>query len=164
MKKKGVSPVIATVLIVMITVMAVGILASFVIPMIEDMLEGSTSCFEVMDHIEIVDDIQYTCYNSSAGAEETRVRVRRAMEDVDVDGIYVELDFETYEIIEDPHPKVDMLDRDGDEANAKLPKAGARTYIFDEVSERVEVGIILPGGSICEIEGKNLNECRDPIS
>ena len=62
--KKGVSAVIATVLIILITVAATAILWRFVMPLITGNIDEGTKCFDTMDQIKVVDDI-YTCKNTN---------------------------------------------------------------------------------------------------
>lgn len=52
--KKGVSSVIATVLIILITVAAVAVLWRFVIPMIQESTEGSSACVDAVNAVSYV--------------------------------------------------------------------------------------------------------------
>lgn len=61
--KKGISAVIETVLLVLITITAVGILSAVIIPMIRDKLDKSAECMKIEEKISIVSD-EYTCTNS----------------------------------------------------------------------------------------------------
>jgi flagellin-like protein len=64
--KKGVSAVVATVLIIMITVAAVGIIWAAIIPMVRDNLNKGTACNDAMSDISLVTDGGYTCINRTA--------------------------------------------------------------------------------------------------
>jgi flagellin-like protein len=59
--KKAISPVITTILLVMISLAAVAIVASFVIPYVQDLLKQG-DCFKAIDQIEIDTSSVYTCY------------------------------------------------------------------------------------------------------
>ena len=61
--KKGISAVVATVLIILITVAAVTIIWAAIIPMIRNTIEGSQECFDASAAISVMSD--YSCYNSS---------------------------------------------------------------------------------------------------
>jgi len=62
--KRGISAVVATVLIILITVAAVTIIWAAIIPMINNQLEEGTLCLDAVSQVTIVDE-GYTCYDSS---------------------------------------------------------------------------------------------------
>ncbi len=62
-KKRGLSPVVATVLLLMITVAAVGIIAGYLIPFVKNNLRG-TSCVKYIDYFKFDETFQYNCYDS----------------------------------------------------------------------------------------------------
>lgn len=62
--KKGVSAIVATVLIILITVAAVTIIWAAIIPMIEGELDGATACLDVAQDLQI-GGAGYTCWNST---------------------------------------------------------------------------------------------------
>jgi hypothetical protein len=63
--KKSQSEVVTTVLLVLLSIVAVGIVISFVYPLVTNQISKS-DCVNVLDQIEITNNQQYTCYNSSA--------------------------------------------------------------------------------------------------
>ncbi len=66
MNKKGVSAVVATVLIVMITVAAVAIIWATIIPMIKSSAEEGLSCYDAQTDLSI-EEGSYTCSNTTTG-------------------------------------------------------------------------------------------------
>ena len=64
--KRGVSAVVATVLIIMITVAAVGIIWAAIIPMVRNSLDKGTACFDAQSDVSLVTDGGYTCLNKTA--------------------------------------------------------------------------------------------------
>ena len=62
--KKGISAIVATVLIILITVAAVTIIWAAIIPMITENLAGSSECFAASAALSVVSD--YSCQNYSA--------------------------------------------------------------------------------------------------
>lgn len=56
MRKKAISDIVSTVLIIMISVAAVGIIASIVVPMIKTSLVGGQACMGAMSDISIQED------------------------------------------------------------------------------------------------------------
>ncbi|MFA5019670.1 MAG: hypothetical protein WC533_01075 [Candidatus Pacearchaeota archaeon] len=87
LRKKGVSGVIVTVLLVLITLAVLGILISVIIPFVKNNLNKSSSCIGKTDGISIVSED--TCYLIN----ETKIGVR--FDDVDsssVKEIYIMLE------------------------------------------------------------------------
>ncbi len=81
--KKAVSAVVATVLIILITVAAITIIWAAVIPMIRDNLEGATTCSDATTDLQIVTSGGYTCLldADANGDMEPSVQVRRGSKD-----------------------------------------------------------------------------------
>lgn len=142
--KKGVSPIIATVLLIMITIVAVGIIAGFVIPMVKEKLKQGKSCFELAEYFKIIES-DYSCYT----ATETKLMIERGMGDFEVDGFVASIfsgsSAKPYRITED------------------LPEAGgAKTYVFDiELGKQAEISTITSEGVICSAILYKLPECKE---
>jgi len=73
MKKKGISAVVATVLIILITVAAVTIIWAAVIPMISDKLESGTVCLDAVSQVRLLDE-GYTCVSSDGANVSIQVK------------------------------------------------------------------------------------------
>lgn len=152
MEKMGVSSVLATVLIILITIAAVTIVWQVVIPLITRNLEGSDSCLNAVSEV-FVNDI-YTVYN------ETHVRVSVDLKDSSkIETIMVRITDEKGNAFTD---KIDK---------SNLPSSGGRksyTYIleeeyagFGEVDKVGVAAIVLKGNKeeICNYHEINpLNE------
>ncbi|VVB80257.1 Uncharacterised protein [uncultured archaeon] len=81
-KKKGVSEVVSVVLIIMITVAAIAVLWTVVIPMIRDNTTSGAVCFKASSALSVVDD-QYTCsYQNATGS--VSVKVAKASSEANV--------------------------------------------------------------------------------
>lgn len=80
--KKGVSAVVATVLIIVITIAAVAIIGTTIIPMIRDKLEEGTMCINA-DAALMIENKGFTCYN----AGDIDVQVSHGSKDVGLVGI-----------------------------------------------------------------------------
>lgn len=63
--RRGVSTVVATVVVVALTVLAAGIIGSFVIPFVKDGLTKSTSCQHIETFYRFDDTLGYNCYRGS---------------------------------------------------------------------------------------------------
>lgn len=64
--KRGISPVIATILLILITVAAVSILAAFIYPMIKENTETATVCFDAQQQVQIETANGRTCFNQTS--------------------------------------------------------------------------------------------------
>ncbi len=83
--KTGVSAVVATVLIVMITVAAVGLLWAIVAPFLKTNVQDKTSCVDASVSLDIDKDSAFTCGNETA----TSVRVERGSDTANIVGIQI---------------------------------------------------------------------------
>jgi flagellin-like protein len=81
--KKGISAIVATVLIILITVAAVTIIWAAIIPMISNELGGATECFDASAALTVISD--YSCFNETTGVVE--VQVARATGDFTLVGL-----------------------------------------------------------------------------
>jgi len=63
-RKKGISAIVATVLIILITVAAVTIIWAAIIPMISNQLESGTICLDAVSQIQLL-DAGYTCVDAT---------------------------------------------------------------------------------------------------
>ncbi len=88
MKKnnKGISAVVATVLIILITVAAVTIIWAAIIPMIQNQLEEGTTCLDASQALTVLNK-GYTCFNDSG--DEVRVQIAYGAKDIGLSGIQV---------------------------------------------------------------------------
>jgi len=86
MKKKGISAVVATVLIILITVAAVTIIWASIIPMITDKLESSTVCLDAVSQIQLMSE-GYTC--KDADGDNISIQVGRLSGSFDLADIQV---------------------------------------------------------------------------
>lgn len=66
--KKGISAIVATVLIILITVAAVTIIWAAIIPMINNQLDKGTVCLDAVSQLTLV-DAGYTCKNQGTGTD-----------------------------------------------------------------------------------------------
>lgn len=83
--KKGISAVVATVLIILITVAAVTIIWAAIIPMIQTQLERGTVCLEASMALSI-ENKGFTCFNAGIDVD---VQVSHGANDVGLTGIQI---------------------------------------------------------------------------
>lgn len=84
MNKRGISTVVATVLIVLITVAAVTILWAAISPLIDKNLQSGTSCVEAQSSLSIDANKQYTCFD--AANDIIYYRIQRNSNDAALEG------------------------------------------------------------------------------
>ena len=158
--KKGVSGIIATVLLLFLTILAVVIIAGIVLPFIRDNIEdnNSVSCFEIGDKLKIL--LEDSCYIDNGGVDdETKVRVR--LGGVNLTNIYFLMsaagggeEVDRYVLGEDssiPTPSDKMPDFGG----------GEKIYTFSgKVYKKASVGGVVGDDTFCDVsDDKILKSC-----
>ncbi len=144
--KKGISPVVATVLLVLVTVMAVVIVANIIIPLVKNQIKSGEICFEGREHFKVVDS-EYTCYNDT----HTKMMIKRGVKDLDIVGVSVgifsKVEGKVYSLTPKNPDNIKML-KEGDFSNdIVIPETGeARTYLFDTGGGEVELSLIYEDG------------------
>ena len=159
MLKKGVSAVIATVLLIMLTVAAVAIIAGIIIPFVKTKLDESKKCFEAIDQISI-EQGNFTCYNPT----NTKIMIRRGTnEEFELKGLIISLvksdgSSEVYKIYNNTNIQgVKMYSGSFD---LKIPQeGGAETYVFPVSSSYASVAPILSDDKTCKEVSENIESC-----
>ena len=151
MDKRGLSPVIAVVLLVMITVVAAGIIVGFVVPFVKEGLVNSEECFNVLEDLSFA-GTPYNCYypiNDSTGFsiqinDESIVGFRVAL--------LSEGSADSYDIDNESTGTIfGMLGDGGVGGDLTVPKrGGVRTYVLYGKFEQIEIFPILESGGKCE--------------
>lgn len=164
MRKKGVSPLITTVLLIIISITAVVVISTIVIPFVRDSLTNSKECFEVLDQITI--DTETMCgssmctcyYNQSADDLVVNVSIKRGPKEADLDRFKISVSGQGTSSIFDiktGEPGVRMLDGS---TTIQIPEAGGmRTYSLNKTLRgvsHVEVYPVLKSGNVCDLADK----------
>jgi hypothetical protein len=76
--KKGLSTVVATVLIILLTVVSVSIVWVFVKNLINEKTQGVQSCFDVDSGGKVAINNYYTCYNKTSGEVQFSIDIKDA--------------------------------------------------------------------------------------
>jgi hypothetical protein len=82
MNKKAISAIVATVLIILITVAAVTIIWQAIIPMIKQQTIGSTICLDAVSQISLESAEGYTCWDQENAI--VKIQVSRGAEEFDL--------------------------------------------------------------------------------
>lgn len=167
MERRGVSPVIATVLLLVLTIVAVSILAVFVVPFVKNSLKGSNECFDVLGDIRFDDDSAYNCYASNDLGDVQRTGFSVRIDSDRIAGFTVTL---YQQGSATPHTlqnsssseSLRMLNGNFNEVLTVPLGGGIRTYVALGKYERAELNPILRNGEICKAEETiNLVRCTD---
>ncbi|MBS3072366.1 hypothetical protein J4477_00855 [Candidatus Pacearchaeota archaeon] len=152
--KKAVSGVIASVLLILITIAAISVLAFIIIPFVRDSLDEGTNCFQVLDKIEIINED--SCYTLSH--ETSKIKVKAG--NIKLEGIYLIIekggDEISYEIKNNS-----IVNEINNGEVLKLPASGGgeRTYSFNFISKEAGVGIIVNDQKCGISDETTLNIC-----
>lgn len=84
--KKGISAIVATVLIILITIAAVAIVWTAILPIFRGQIEGGTICFDATSQLLIMDS-GYTCYDSAANTID--IQLKMGSKDIDLADVQV---------------------------------------------------------------------------
>ena len=174
MEKRGISPIIATVLILLLTITAVAITARFLIPYIESTLQKGTECIEYRDYFKFEESSQFNCYERS-GMRLHGVSVRASPSSPDVieqisgfDLVFVETGSSKRVSVRDGAVVSDIRMLDSSIQAFEIPQPGEwRTYVYDPAGrtyDSVRVSPALKSGRTCEItDSINLVPCKSGI-
>ena len=137
--KKGVSTLIATTLLVLITVISIIIISSVLVPFVNKNLKESSSCINV-DEIYIVPE--FSCYDTNT--EKTNVSVKFGNNDVKE--IYVVID-------------VNGNSKTNETSQVPAKGGGEKVYVFQGIGNKARVGAIIDGKRCPAIDEIELKRC-----
>ena len=169
--KKGISTVVATVLIILLTITAASIIAAFVIPFVKDNLDRSGVCVPYRDYFKFEEVFEYgignnretyrfNCYYASGILYGLSISTKRRKTDVieKIDGFnIVLLRGDEREIVNvkdnvDVNSELRMLDNS--RQTISIPVNGIETYVYNAdattVFEKIEIHPVLKTGEVCE--------------
>lgn len=161
-EKRGISPVIAVILLVLITFMAISIIWAFIKPMVETSLEEGGSCFQLRDYAEIVDS-EYTCYNEVG--KNTSIMIKRGFDDIEIKGfrvsIFSEGESKVYSVVINTTDNIKMWQAGNFVTSIELPEPGeSKTYLFENlIGTRAELAVITKTGKTCKMGSYDIPEC-----
>ena len=79
-EKRGVAPVVATVLLIALTIAAISLIAGFIIPFVKNSL-SNTECVKYRDYFKFDESFEYNCYNNN-GLHAITMRVNSVNSDL----------------------------------------------------------------------------------
>lgn len=162
--KKALSPVVATILLVLLTFSAVVIVAKFIVPLITKNLDSGSECFSFPDYFYFEKEFGYNCYQSRDGVWLTAVSVGAAtVEEEDSsqiigfqlgftkEGDSIGVEVKEGQAVSNGEGGIRMLDNSM--TTIEVPKSGeVRTYIYSSslLYSNVNVYPILKSGRVCD--------------
>ncbi|MEK6894386.1 MAG: archaellin/type IV pilin N-terminal domain-containing protein [Nanoarchaeota archaeon] len=152
--RKGVSPVVATVLLLVLTIVIGGIVFSVVIPFVNDSLGESKECLDIFEGVEFPES-QFNCYLSATSGNETGFSIKVNKEGISrvrvglIDGDGNSDVFEIYEGASDAN----LRPMGGALAEALTFPAisGQRTYVVNKLYKKAEISALTTSGDVCSV-------------
>jgi|SRR3989344_1308821 len=165
MDKKGVSPVIATVLLLVLTIVIGGIIFSVVIPFVKDSLGDSKVCLDVLQGVEFPES-KFNCYNRTANplvtsGFQTGFSIKLSKEGItgfrvaliDSDGNSDVKDIKTGATFSDVKMVGVQWATSGNLNTVTFPSSvgGQRSYVANKKYIKAELSPITKSGEICTV-------------
>mgnify|MGYP001590538010 FL=1 len=151
MFKRGVSPVIATVLLLALTVGLASIIFAFVVPFVQDQLGNSKACLKVLDGVEFADS-KFNCYSPT----ETGFSIKVKKTEVTAVRVSFIDDVGNSEVKNIPDNDVDenfrIIGGEYGPALNNFPSSGGqRTYITNKKYSKAEISPVTESGNTCAV-------------
>ena len=157
--KRGLSAVVATISLVLLTFIAVAVIASFVVPFVRDNLISGSGCFPYREYYTFEIESGYACYEIVDGGEkEYRISVRGnslgGEEEALVSGLKLSfIEGGSTEVVDIASGSASSGARMLNSGIIAIPKSGeVRTYAYVSSAdfESVEVFPVLTSGRTCD--------------
>lgn len=167
MNKRGLSPVIATVMIILITIVAAGIIASFTIPFVQNSLGEGKECFDVLGEINFAES-SYNCYyESSLNNSQSTSAFSVKIDGERISGFSFVLGndgtSDSFKVTENStNQLIGMLNGNYNQVLSVPKDGGVRTYIVKGVYTTAELYPVLPSGKVCDAaDSVTISPCSD---
>ncbi len=155
MFKRGVSPVIATVLLLVLTIIIGSVVFSVVLPFVNEKLGESKSCLDIFEGVEFAES-RFNCFNATANGGKTGFSVKVNKDKVSafkVSLLDTQGGSEVYEINKDLVASIPAgLTMYGGATTLVFPSVGGqKTYVASRVYESAEISALTSSGDTCSI-------------
>lgn len=139
--KRGVSDVVITVSMILISIVAVGVISAFVVPMIQKQLGKTSACLALRENFKVRSDISATCYNATTA----KLSISRGSEKEEASGFSISLilssgEATAFEVLNGTSPGLPT-------------RNGIKSYQFPISGgnlEKVTIATILQTGETCD--------------
>ncbi len=160
-KKRGLSNVVAAVMLILLTLAALALISAFIIPMVRKNLDEGSACLNYKDYFIFNDNFNYNCYVISPGERSYALSVEAASVNEETEEkvkgfnlVFIrEGDSTTIKIEENAPATNEIRMIDSSLTSLKIPKSGeTRTYVYKNENEFeiVEIHPVLKTGRICD--------------
>lgn len=158
--KRSQEGVIATVLLIMLTIAAASMLFIFVVPWVRGLMDKGKICSDAQGQVTI-EAGKYTCFNGT----DTKIMITRGEKrDMEIDGISIALRYsgtsQKYDIKENKTtPNVKMYNGS---AILYLPDAGgSETYVFPGITgtEMATAALVFKDNKVCDAVSERVVDC-----
>lgn len=165
--RKGISPIVATIAMVLLTIAAAGFIAGFVVPLVKERLNHGTECVGVEDYFKFYDGFDYGCYQKN-GAEYIyfisvqagSIADEKTSELAGMKFLFLaEGESKAVELKEGQLKTPDFRMLDSSKDVLVIPSQGdVRTYVYSSPTaySSVEMHTLLKSGRVCETASDNL--------
>ena len=162
MNKKGVSTVVETVLLILITMAAVVLVSAFVINLVRTNLDKGKTCYELQEYFKLSES-GTSCTNTTT----TKLMIERSNEDKETQGFIVSLSTE-----DESTPYTIKSGTDGSaiggvkmgngSTTLALPGPGeAKTYLFNKTNVRAaDISVLNNAGKSCDKFSYPISVCN----
>lgn len=152
-EKRGVSPLISTVLLILVSITAAIIIFTVVVPFVRNTLSESKECFGTLDQLTINTESGFTCYYGT-GNKIVNITIKRGSKEAEIERFKISISGQgTSNMfdIKDGEIRVKMLDGS---TSIEIPEAGGeRTYSLNTTMTEVlyaEVYPVMESGKMCD--------------
>jgi flagellin-like protein len=169
--KRGISDVIATVLIILVTIIAAGALGAFLIPWAQEQMGGATDCLDIRGKISFVQDNSCYFIGEDGVGNYTQIRIKFGEVNITEMNFYVPIDNGVRAIlikegtkgatILPPPMNISVLKKGVYEDTLSLPPIGGeRTYRINEaILKSIKVAAVV-NGKTCDMVETDLDRCK----
>lgn len=153
--RRGVSPVVATVLLLVLTIVIGGIVFSVVIPFVNDSLGESKECLDIFEGVEFPES-QFNCYLiSTTSGNETGFSIKvnnEGISRVKIGLIDSRGNSDVFEIFEGFYD-ANLRPMGGVLADPITFPAvsGQRTYVVNKMYKKAEISALTASGDVCSV-------------
>lgn len=152
--KRGVSPVVATVLLLVLTIVIGGVVFSTVIPFVKDKLKESKECLDLLGGVEFAES-KFNCYKASSAETGFSIKLNKeGILGVKISFIDTEENSDVFEIKDGTmSSSLKMVGAGGSYGSSlEFPDAfGQRTYVTNKKYIRAEISALSKSGEVCAV-------------
>lgn len=169
LERRGLSAVIATILLVLMTITAIAILAAILVPFVRNTLNKSTECVSFRDSLKFDEPSDFNCYASNKNAVSVKLNQDQPILPA-FKLIFISKGMSEGILINNTSSiaTVSMMSDSILTSSLQVPEPGEiRTYVYSANQDFEKVGIypVLNSGRICEAsDSVDLTLCNSEVT